>query len=166
MDFTGITPVTIVELSKQNRQQVKDLFKKLKKKKPKNLDAIIHQLHEEAFKSYDCLDCGNCCSSISPIVLEKDIDRLSKHFRMKSSKFIDEYLEMDSDSDFVFKTQPCPFLGNDLYCMCYESRPKACREYPHTDRTKMHQILNLTEKNRSYCPIVYMITETMLKMEW
>ncbi len=29
---------------------------------------------------------------------------------------------------------PCPFLGDDNYCSVYEARPKACREYPHTDR--------------------------------
>ncbi|QZE13721.1 YkgJ family cysteine cluster protein [Halosquirtibacter laminarini] len=166
MNFTGITPQSIVELSKQNSQEIKELFKKLKKKKPKNLDAVIHSLHQEAFELYDCLDCGNCCSSISPIVKEKDIDRLSKHFRIKSSKFIDEYLQVDDENDFVFRNQPCPFLGNDMYCMCYESRPKACREYPHTDRSKMHQILKLTETNRSYCPIVYVIIEELLKMNW
>ncbi|MCT4671920.1 MAG: YkgJ family cysteine cluster protein [Prolixibacteraceae bacterium] len=166
MNFTGITPITIKELSKQNREDVKVLFKKLKKKKPKNLDSVIHQLHDEAFATYDCLDCGNCCSSISPIIKEKDIDRLGKHFRMKPSKFIDQYLFMDDEEDFVFQTQPCPFLGNDKYCMCYENRPKACREYPHTDRSKMHQILNLTGKNRAYCPIVYVIVEELLKLNW
>lgn len=29
---------------------------------------------------------------------------------------------------------PCPLLGRDNYCAVYADRPKACREYPHTDR--------------------------------
>jgi hypothetical protein len=42
----------------------------------------------------------------------------------------------------------------DNYCMVYESRPKACREYPHTDRKKFAQLLSLTEKNLDTCPAV------------
>ena len=61
--------------------------------------------------------------------------------------------------DMVFRSMPCPFLGDDNYCAIYESRPKACREYPHTDRKKFFQIYKLSVKNASTCPIVYEVME-------
>ncbi|MBI9054127.1 MAG: YkgJ family cysteine cluster protein [Bacteroidales bacterium] len=141
--------------------ETKALFAKLKKKKPKNLDTVVHQLHDEVFEEIDCLDCANCCKSISPTLYDKDIERVAKHLRMKSSKFIDEYLYIDNDGDYVFKQTPCPFLLPDNYCMVYESRPKACREYPHTDRKRFYQILDLTLKNTEVCPAVYDVVEKM-----
>jgi hypothetical protein len=47
--------------------------------------------------------------------------------------------------------------------MVYEDRPKACREYPHTDRKRMYQILNLTHKNCEVCPVVFAITDELSK---
>ncbi len=141
--------------------ETKSLFAKLKKKKPKNLDSIVHQLHDQVFEEIDCLDCANCCKSISPTLYDKDIERLAKHFKMKSSQFVDEYLYVDKDGDYVFKQTPCPFLLPDNYCMAYESRPKACREYPHTDRKRFYQILDLTIKNTEVCPAVYDIVEIL-----
>jgi len=41
----------------------------------------------------------------------------------------------------------------------YEVRPKACREFPHTDRNRMHQILELTRKNVEVCPAVFDMVE-------
>ncbi|MDA3817219.1 MAG: YkgJ family cysteine cluster protein [Prolixibacteraceae bacterium] len=155
------TPDELKARVKQDEKSTKAFLQKLKKKKPKDLDKHFHALHEEAFENFDCLDCANCCSSISPIVSEKDIDRLSKHFRQKANDLIEEYFYMDNDGDFVFKHTPCPFLMPDNYCMVYENRPKACREYPHTDRRKMIQILNLTYKNCEICPIVYSIMKEL-----
>lgn len=151
------TPEALKTLVKQEGKSTKAFLRKLKKKKPKDLDNYFRALHEEAFEKFDCLDCANCCSSISPIVTEKDIDRLAKHFRRKAIDLIEEYFYIDNEGDFVFKQTPCPFLMPDNYCMVYENRPKACREYPHTDRRKMIQILNLTYKNCEICPVVHSI---------
>jgi len=141
--------------------ETKSFFNKLKKKKPKNLDTVVHQLHDEVFEEVDCLDCANCCKSISPTLYDKDVVRLAKHHKIKPSKFIEEYLYVDDEGDYVFKQTPCPFLLSDNYCMVYESRPKACREYPHTDRKRFYQILDLTLKNTEVCPAVYDIAEKM-----
>jgi Fe-S-cluster containining protein len=46
-------------------------------------------------------------------------------------------------------------------CMVYENRPKACREYPHTDRKRFIQILNLSHKNCETCPVVYKVFESL-----
>ena len=73
---------------------------------------------------------------------------------MKSGKFEDEFLRTDEDGDFVLKSSPCYFLGKDNKCSIYDVRPLACREYPHTDRKNMFQILDLTAKNVEICPAV------------
>ncbi|MDA3953959.1 MAG: YkgJ family cysteine cluster protein [Bacteroidales bacterium] len=141
--------------------ETKSLFARLKKKKPKNLDSIVHKLHDEVFEEINCLDCANCCKSISPTLYDKDVERLAKHFKMKPRLFINEYLYVDDDGDYVFKQTPCPFLLSDNYCMAYESRPKACREYPHTDRKRIYQILDLSLKNTEVCPAVFDIVEKL-----
>jgi len=144
-------------------QENKIFFARLKKKKPKNLDKIVQKLHDEVFQKIDCLDCANCCKSISPTLYDKDINRLAKHLKIKPSQFVEKYLYLDEEGDYVFKETPCPFLLNDNYCMVYESRPKACREYPHTDRPRFYQILDLTLKNAEVCPAVFELIERLKK---
>ncbi|MDX9881826.1 MAG: YkgJ family cysteine cluster protein [Prolixibacteraceae bacterium] len=160
------SPERLKELTVGRKKEFSVLFKKLKKKKPKNLDEVVQKLHAEAFGQFDCLTCANCCSTISPIVTDKDIERLAKHLKMKAADFIGQYLYRDEDNDYVFKETPCPFLLPDKYCAVYEQRPRACREYPHTDRKRFVQILNLTHKNCGVCPVVYCITEELAKKEW
>jgi uncharacterized protein len=55
------------------------------------------------------------------------------------------------------------FCLPDNYCVVYESRPKACREYPHTDRKRFYQIMELSHKNCETCPVVYEIFEELKK---
>jgi Fe-S-cluster containining protein len=102
----------------------------------------------------DCLTCANCCKTTSPIFREVDIKRISKKLRMHVNQFIDTYLKVDEDKDYVLKTSPCAFLDSENYCTIYEDRPLACREYPHTDRKNMFQILDLTVRNTLVCPAV------------
>jgi len=94
---------------------------------------------------------------------DKDISRISKHLKMKEQKFIEEYLRVDEENDHVLQSVPCAFLGSDNYCSIYEVRPKACREFPHTNRKKFHQISELTLKNVAICPAAYNIVEEMKK---
>ncbi len=149
--------------SKSEYSSHQKLKAKLRKVKPKVLDEKFEKLHEETFEEIDCLDCANCCKTTSPIFLNTDIDRLAKVFRMKSSAFIDEYLHRDEEGDFVLNTAPCTFLGADNKCLVYEDRPKACREYPHTNRKKMHGILELSLKNTLVCPAVFKIFQQIGK---
>lgn len=136
---------------------------RLKKNKPKELDEKFEVLHDEVFQNIDCLDCANCCKTTSPIFLQTDIDRLAKVLKMKSSVFIDSFLHRDEEGDYVLNTSPCPFLDTDNKCLVYEERPKACREYPHTNRKKMHGILELTLKNTLVCPAVFKIFQQIGK---
>jgi len=152
-----------VDLADKNKNENKSLVKKLKKSKPKKLDDTVHQLHEEVFNEIDCLDCANCCKTTSPTFYERDIDRLAKHLKVKPSDFIDTYLRIDEDGDYVLTTAPCPFLDYENYCSVYDSRPTACREYPHTNRKKFYQLLDLSLKNTEICPAVASIFEKLQK---
>lgn len=143
------------KLKKENQQ----FFNKLKLRKPKDLDEVFHEAHEEAFAKIDCLTCANCCKTTSPIFYQKDIERASKALKLKPGTFIEKYLRLDEDNDYVLQVAPCPFLNPDNYCGIYNDRPNACREYPHTDRKKIQQILDLTFKNTLVCPAVLRITE-------
>ncbi|TKG91191.1 YkgJ family cysteine cluster protein [Puteibacter caeruleilacunae] len=163
-DIKYYTTEELKEKSLNSKEATKAVFTKLKKKKPKDLDKVVHDLHFEAFDNFDCLDCANCCKCVGPLIIDKDIERMAKHLKMKPADFMEQYIKVDEDGDYVFKESPCPFLMHDNYCIIYESRPRACREYPHTDRKRFYQILNLTEKNRETCPIVYEITEEIKKI--
>ena len=145
----------------EKQQESKKFFARLRKKPPKDLDYVMQELHDEAFSRIDCLACANCCKTTGPLFTNADIERLAKHFRMKPSVFMDTYLRVDEDGDHVLQQTPCTFLGADNYCSVYDVRPKACREYPHTNRKKFHQIANLTLKNVSICPAAFQIVEAM-----
>lgn len=141
----------------------KIFFGRLKKKVPKNLDYIMQELHETEFQKTDCLQCANCCKTTGPLFTNADIERIAKHLRLKQQQFIDKYLRVDEDNDYVLQQVPCHFLGADNYCSIYNVRPKACREFPHTNRKKFHQISNLTLKNVAVCPAAFNIVEEMKK---
>jgi Fe-S-cluster containining protein len=149
--------------ARKTQKETKKLFEKLKKIKPNGLDEKFERLHDEAFQTIDCLTCANCCKTTSPIFTPRDIERLSKVFKMKIAAFTEKYLRIDEENDYVLKSAPCPFLGEDNYCSVYEDRPNACREYPHTNRKKMYQVLDLTLKNTHVCPAVYQIVENLKK---
>lgn len=139
----------------------KMFFSQIRKRKPKNLDQVVHLIHDAVFEEIDCLSCGNCCRSLGPRITDRDIERLSGFLKIKDSEVVEKYLRVDEDDDYVFKSMPCPFLGMDNYCFVYENRPKACREYPHTDRKKFIQLLNLTLENSKTCPAVIEIIDRM-----
>ncbi|MEO9511913.1 MAG: YkgJ family cysteine cluster protein [Flavobacteriaceae bacterium] len=149
------------KMAREKQVANKKFFTKLKKRPPKDLDYTMQALHEVEFERTDCLKCANCCKTTGPLFTNTDIERLAKHFRSKPSKFIDQYLRVDEENDYVLKEVPCAFLGADNYCSVYEVRPKACREFPHTNRKKFHQISKLTLKNVAICPAAFNIVEAM-----
>jgi hypothetical protein len=137
-------------------------LKVLKKANGGALDAAFHQAHDEVFSRFDCLTCANCCKTTGPLFTQKDIETLARRFRMPPGAFVETYLRLDEDGDYVLKSVPCPFLLPDNRCSVYEDRPRACREYPHTDRRNMKEILSLTEKNIAVCPAVEQIVAKVL----
>ena len=149
-----------LEEARKNVKENKKLFNRLAKKK--KIDDVFHALHEQVFAKTDCLTCGNCCRTTSPIFRDVDIERIAKHLGMRVAEFTDKYLHMDEMRDWVLNSSPCSFLNlEDNSCKIYEVRPKACREYPHTDRKNMTQIMSLTFRNTLVCPAVAEMAESL-----
>ena len=152
-----------LNLAQSKKKENKKLLQRLKKIKHKELDSIINNLHVQAFEVIDCLECANCCISISPAIADNDIQKIAKTLKIKPSAVVDKYMHLDDEHDYVMNCSPCPFLKEDNYCDIYDSRPLACKGYPHTDRNKMNQILDLTLKNTLICPAVCYIFEELKK---
>ncbi|WP_299157370.1 YkgJ family cysteine cluster protein [uncultured Tenacibaculum sp.] len=152
------------KLAQDAAKENKKYFATLKKRTPKNLDVVMQELHDKEFERTDCLECGNCCKTTSPIFTDKDTERIAKHLKMKVRDFTNQYLERDADDFMVLKTAPCSFLDErDNTCFIYDVRPKACAEYPHTNRRKFIQLADLTINNTEVCPATYRIVEELKK---
>ncbi|MFN2440438.1 MAG: YkgJ family cysteine cluster protein [Chitinophagaceae bacterium] len=131
-------------------------FKRLLERADKNqVLKKLPTLHDEAFQKINCLSCAACCKNYSPRFKTPDIKRISKHLGMKESEFIDTYLNVDEEGDFIVKAIPCPFLGIDNFCSIYDVRPSDCVRFPYTDEDVLIKRQKLTLKNASFCPIVY-----------
>ena len=152
----------ILALAKTNFKSNQQQLKKWNKSKPKDLDQRFHTAHQKEFAKRDCLQCANCCKTTSPIFRQPDIRRMAKALRMKESQLVVQYLKRDEDDDYVLQSYPCFNLLPDNTCAVYEDRPLACREYPHTDRKNMYQIMDLTAQNTLICPAVASIVEKIV----
>ena len=161
--FMEVIIKQLPQRAKDVKKGTKKYFRKLAKQKPKSLDSTISELHDEVFEAIDCLACANCCKTTSPIFRDIDIERIARHLRIRPAKLVEDYLHLDGDGDYVLNSSPCTFLDAENYCSIYEVRPKACREYPHTDRKDFHQILDLTMKNISVCPATFEIIQRLQK---
>lgn len=150
---------------KKSKERTK-LYRQYLKRADKN-DVLkqLPQYHEEAFEKIDCLKCANCCRNYSPRFKTPDIKRISKHLRMKESDFIETYLRLDEDGDYVAKSTPCPFLAANNYCTIYEVRPSDCHRFPYTDEDVLYKRAEITLKNSTFCPIVYYVLENLLDGE-
>jgi len=140
--------------AKEHESELNRFLDRLIKKKPKKLDSVFQDAHEKAFEKVDCLECANCCKTTSPIFRDIDVKRISKKMKLSTKHFENAYLKRDEDGDLVLQSAPCTFLNEDNTCSIYEMRPQACREYPHTDRKKVVQVMDLTKKNMLICPAV------------
>lgn len=125
----------------------------------------LPQLHEEAFEKIDCLQCAACCKNYSPRFKTPDIKRISKHLKLRESVFIDMYLRLDEDGDYVMKSAPCAFLGADNACTIYSERPSDCRRFPYTDEDVFLKRTKITEKNATFCPIVFYVLEKLIEVK-
>lgn len=142
-------------LALKKQKEHKKVLDGIRRKPPKNLDYLVQEAHDEVFSRTDCLLCANCCKTTGPLFTAKDIERIAKHLRMKEADFEAKFLRTDEDQDKVLQKLPCWFLNADNTCQIYEVRPKACREFPHTDRKKIYQINHLTIKNTVICPAAF-----------
>src|SRR5262249_58635563 len=117
---------------------------------------VARRLHEEVFRQIDCTRCANCCKTQPPGFAQEDIDRIAGHLGLSNEAFIERYLVADQDEQgYQIETVPCPFLGSDDRCTIYDIRPKACREYPHTDKEDFIGRTYMHSSNTTSCPAVY-----------
>jgi Fe-S-cluster containining protein len=147
--------------SKSLEKQTK--FKQfLKNSDQKKLLKQLPQAPEQAFESVDCLTCANCCKNYSPRFKPPDVKRIAKYLKMSESELKDTYLRRDEDGDFVVKQSPCPFLDSDNYCSIYEARPSDCHRFPYTDEDVLLKKQQITLKNSTFCPAVYLVLEKLM----
>ena len=142
--------------SSENQKKYKHFLQRPDKNK---ILKALPALHTEAFEKIDCLKCANCCKHYSPRFKTPDIKRISRVLKMKEGDFIETYLRLDTDGDYVANKKPCPFLGEDNYCSIYENRPGDCVRFPYTDEDVIIKRPQLTLKNSTFCPIVYYVME-------
>ncbi len=146
--------------SKEHKKQYQQFLKRADKNK---VLKQLPQLTDEAYENVNCLSCANCCKNYSPRFKTPDVKRIAKKLSMKESAFIETYLRVDEDGDFVVKTSPCPFLNTDNTCSIYEFRPSDCARFPYTDEDVIIKRQALTLKNSEFCPITYYVLEKLLK---
>lgn len=147
---------------KKSRDHQKQYAQFLKNANKNKVLKQLPDLHEEAFEKIDCLQCANCCKNYSPRFKTPDIKRISKYLKMKEGDFIETYLKLDEEGDYVVKSKPCPFLGTDNYCSIYDQRPSDCHRFPYTDEDVILKRPQLTLKNSSFCPIVHYVLEKLI----
>lgn len=148
--------------SKDNQKAYRRLLEKVNRNK---MLKQLPDLHEEAFSKVDCLACANCCRNYSPRFKQPDIKRIAKRLKIKEGELVSRYLRLDEDNDYVVKSSPCPFLGDDNMCSIYEDRPSDCARYPYTDEDVMLKRVQLTLKNTTVCPATFFVMEKLLQIE-
>jgi uncharacterized protein len=152
----------LTDWAKKSATRQKQYRHFLQRAKPRQVIEVLPALHEAAFAQIDCLGCAACCKNYSPRFKTPDIKRISKHLRQKESVFIDTYLRLDQDGDYVTRQSPCPFLGADNACTVYDQRPSDCRRFPYTNEDVLVHRPTITLKNSSFCPAVYFVLEKLM----
>ena len=161
--MAGQVKVTLQNWERISAEHQKSYKNFLAKAGKKEVLKELPELHEKAFEEIDCLQCARCCKRYSPRFKTPDIKRISKILQLKESAFIEKYLRIDEDGDYVVVSAPCPFLGEDNRCSIYEDRPSDCRRFPYTDEDVILRRPGLTQKNSTFCPIVVSVLEGLLE---
>ncbi|WP_026763336.1 YkgJ family cysteine cluster protein [Sediminibacterium salmoneum] len=151
-----------INWEKKSAEHQKNYQQYLKKANKNKVLKALPDLHEAAFEKVNCLECANCCKNYSPRFKMPDIKRISKVLGMKETAFIEQYLQMDNEGDYVVKSTPCPFLGSDNFCSIYDHRPSDCARFPYTDEDVLLKRPLITIKNSSFCPAVYYVLENLM----
>lgn len=127
----------------------------------------LRAIAEEVQAQIDCLACANCCRVATAKLLDRDVERLARHFRLSPEKFKREFTEISEEEGLILRRDPergCVFLsGNE--CTVYDVRPASCEDFPHMVRgagsipSRMWQFID----RACYCPIVYNTLEAWKK---
>ncbi len=146
--------------AKEKQKVYKQYLQKVDKNK---VLSRLQSFHDDVFSKINCLSCGNCCKHHSPRFKVPDIKRIARYLKIKESAFINMYLYLDEEGDYVLRQPPCPFLGKDNICSIYDVRPSDCSRYPYTDEDVLLKRIALTLKNTTVCPAVYLVLERIME---
>lgn len=160
-----MTDGILVNWQKKSADHQKQYKQYLHRADKRKLLKALPALHEEAFEKIDCLQCASCCKQYSPRFKTPDIKRISKFLKIKEGDLINRYLYIDNEGDYVLKSKPCPFLGDDNFCSIYEVRPSDCHRFPYTDEDVLFKRPSLTLTNSTFCPIVYFVLEKLVEIK-
>ncbi len=148
---------------KSKKKKYKKFLKKFDKKYIPGIEEKIIELDEKVWKKTACLECGNCCTRMTPTFTEKDITRIAKVVGLTKAQFKKKYLEKDDSGDWINKTTPCQFLGEDLKCSVYEHRPVDCATFPHHHNIPFDDYNHIYEQNMEYCPATFSLVKKLEK---
>jgi Fe-S-cluster containining protein len=156
-----ITDIKEIGILSQEREKDNLRFRTfLKCRKAEKIDRLVHELYQQISVKIDCKLCGNCCTKLRPVMMELDIDILTKTLNLTREKFRKRYIMIDNDGDMLFKHLPCKFL-KDNKCSIYLSRPNDCQSYPHLHKDEISDRLYGILENYSICPIVFNVIEEL-----
>ena len=155
-------PLFIKDWQKRSADSQKKYKRFLETTDVRKVMNVIENFHDEAFKNIDCLNCAACCKNYSPRFKKPDIKRIAKFLKLKEGDFIEKYLYLDEDGDYVVKTKPCAFLSNDNACSIYDVRPSDCSRFPYTNEDVFVKRKNITIKNSTFCPIAVFVLEKLV----
>ncbi len=119
------------------------------------MDTLVGKLTEEVWGQIDCTKCANCCKTLSIVLDEEDIARLSARQNLTPKAFGKKYTRVDHDGTRLFYSTPCPMLSGDGRCTVYEDRPKACRDFPFLHEKNFRSRSFAMMDNTAVCPIVF-----------
>lgn len=145
----------------EKKGQLLAFLDEMREKETNLVDLEAKKAHQKVFSKIDCLDCANCCKSTPALLTKKDIKRIASFIKITPKQFIHKYVIEDINGELSFRKVPCVFLEKDNKCSVYEVRPKACREYPHTDMSRFSFNKRLHQNNLEICPAVSDILEEM-----
>ena len=154
-----ITDLIQIRMLGEKKRDENERFRKFMKTRDYS-DRILRRLGEEIENQIDCRACANCCRMATTLVSERDIERLAKHLRITTARFISDFTQPNiEEGGLNLKWQAgegCVFLdGKD--CSVYDARPDICQRYPHIIRgngsiaSRMWSFVD----RASVCPIVY-----------
>lgn len=147
--------------AKANEENNFIFIRSLKMRDAGLVDRLAKEIHIEAFEKINCLDCGNCCKVTKPLLNEDDISNIAQFLKLNVKETKDKFLELDDDNDWTFNSLPCPFLGSQNECKIYNSRPKDCREFPHTNKSSFASRSHMHSENTKVCPATFYIVEKL-----
>jgi uncharacterized protein len=151
---------------RHNRRRFRLFLSRLEKYPPGNIKTITIEADKRAWKEVDCLSCANCCKTMSPTYTPADIKRIAAHLDMTTKAFKEKWLYQDKhDGDWMNVKLPCQFLSlTDNKCSIYDVRPVDCSGFPHHDKRKMKDYVQVYKQNVEYCPATYKWVEKIMEL--